>query len=212
MLAPWVEGWDEVTTYWSTIYQPSPTKHPLAPTYFVDQATMDNPFNYKIPQHGFLPPNNGGPGPALTRPSPTTSSPHSATHPSPLIASFARGFNGNQAEFDKMMSSMGNFQKMSGIEGMQFNGMNGGRRDDGRGFDAFGSGIDYAAHGQSGRNAHAGPSNGGQERQMSNPPNQGNSNTAGATAKRGSKACVACEWIPVSKGGTDDRSKRKESM
>lgn len=140
---------------------------------------MDNPFNYKIPQGGFLPPTTGN----MTRPSPTTSSPHSATHPSP----FARGFNGNQADFDKMMSSMGNYQKMTGMEGIQY-GNNGGR-----GFEGFG--IDY------GRSGQAGPSNQQSERQSSHPPSNhhgGNANatSTGTTAKRGSKACVACELSP----------------
>jgi hypothetical protein len=155
---------------------------------------MDASYRFKQYSHAqFNPPGTGGglgSGPVVTGPngpSPTTSSPHSATHPSPMLANFARGFGGTQSNLDKIMSGFGDNGAAVGGGGY---GAGPSNSNSGRSF-SFGS-NDFGSHGQvmqgSGQN----------QQQQGSGNNQSAAGGSGQpSAKRGSKACVACESIDV---------------
>jgi hypothetical protein len=140
---------------------------------------MDNPFQFKP---GYNP---GYQQNATTRPSPTTSSPHSATHPSPMLANFARSLNSNPGNFEKMMSAIGGYQQQR-PDSMHYGNAAGNGAGDG--------GFAYGGH-EVQHNNHAGPSRPSGKSQDSNHAHEQRVTAAGTAAKRGSKACVACKLM-----------------
>lgn len=131
----------------------------------------NNPYNFKPGLNPNFQQN------VTTRPSPTTSSPHSATHPSPsVLANFARTLNNHPANFEKMMSTIGFQQQRSEM--------------------GFGGDTSFAYGGQQkvvqNNSNHAGPSRSARGNNDDG-PSESRVTSAGTAAKRGSKACVACE-------------------
>ena len=96
-----------------------------------------------------------------------------------MLANFARGFTGTRAELDKMMGQLGEVAKAE----IGFGGGAEGSRE--RSF-SYGGNSDFM--GASG-NMDSGPSG----RKGQSMHGQSASGSASGAAKRGSKACVACE-------------------
>ena len=150
---------------------------------------MDASYRFKQYSHAqFNPPGGGGPGPGSgvtgpSGPSPTTSSPHSATHPSPMLANFARGYGAGQSSLDKIMGGYGD---NSGGVGGGYGAGPSSNNNNGRSF-SFGS-NDFGPRGQ----VMQGQGH-GQQQQGQGSNQSATGGTGQPSAKRGSKACVACE-------------------